>query len=115
MKLLLSALLACCMTASFAAGEIRFAPEKDYGPFVYQTAEGRVEGLSIDILDAVKSGLDAPVLMLPAQPLAAILEAARERAQDSLFSKEFTERFRGKHDAFLRKYTELRQLLVSSR
>jgi ABC-type amino acid transport substrate-binding protein len=77
MKLLLSALLACCMTASFAAGEIRFAPEKDYGPFVYQTAEGRVEGLSIDILDAVKSGLDAPVLMLPAQPLAAILEAAR--------------------------------------
>ena len=63
------------------------------------------------------SGTMAPVsrLMRSVSDLLAILEAARERAQDSLFSKEFTERFRGKHDAFLRKYTELRQLLVSSR
>jgi ABC-type amino acid transport substrate-binding protein len=111
MKLLLSALLACCMTASFAAGEIRFAPEKDYGPFVYQTAEGRVEGLSIDILDAVKSGLDAPVLMLPAQPLAAILEAARRGEVDLISSLRPTPE-RSAYLAFTSPYVQVPAVLV---
>ena len=63
------------------------------------------------------SGTTPPVsrLMRSVSDLLAILEAARERAQESLFSREFTERFRGKHDAFLRKYAELRQSLSRAR
>lgn len=63
------------------------------------------------------SGAMPPVsrLMQSVSDLLAILQAARARAQDSLFSREFTERFRGKHDMFLRKYSEVNQLLLSSR
>jgi ABC-type amino acid transport substrate-binding protein len=108
---LLAVLLACRMGAALAAGEIRFAPEKDYGPFVYQTAEGRVEGLSIDILEAVKSGLDAPVLMLPAQPLAAILEAARRGEVDLISSLRPTPE-RSAYLAFTSPYVQVPAVLV---
>lgn len=108
---LLVVLLACRMGAALAAGEIRFAPEKDYGPFVYQTAEGRVEGLSIDILEAVKSGLDSPVLMLPAQPLAAILEAARRGEVDLISSLRPTPE-RSAYLAFTSPYVQVPAVLV---
>jgi len=108
---LLVVLLACRMGAALAAGEIRFAPEKDYGPFVYQTAEGRVEGLSIDILEAIKSGLDAPVLMLPAQPLAAILEAARRGEVDLISSLRPTPE-RSAYLAFTSPYVRVPAVLV---
>jgi hypothetical protein len=77
MKHLLTFALACGMAPALVLAQIRFAPEKDYGPFVYQTAEGRVEGLSIDILEALKPGLDAPVLTLPAQPRWTVLSGVR--------------------------------------
>jgi DNA-binding NtrC family response regulator len=51
----------------------------------------------------------APVsrLMRNVADLVAILDLARERSQQALFSREFAERFRGKHEAFLRKYSEI--------
>ena len=55
MKHLLTLWWTCLTIATAsAAGEIRFAPEKDYGPFVSETAAGGVEGLSIDMLAAIK-------------------------------------------------------------
>jgi DNA-binding NtrC family response regulator len=64
------------------------------------------------------SGMTAhPVsrLMRNVSDLLGMLETARERAQEAMFSKEFTERFRGKHDAFLKKYAELTRMLNKSR
>jgi ABC-type amino acid transport substrate-binding protein len=94
-----------------AAREIRFAPEKDYGPFVSETAAGGVEGLSIDVLDAIKGGLDAPVLTLPAQPLAAILEAARRGEVDLISSLRPTPE-RSTYLAFTSPYVQVPAVLV---
>lgn len=113
MKNLLSLALVCGMAPApaLALGQIRFAPEKDYGPFVYQTAEGRVEGLSIDILEALKPGLDAPVLTLPAQPLSAILEAAQRGEVDLISSLRPTPE-RSAYLAFTAAYVQVPAVLV---
>ena len=102
-----------CLTivTAGAAGEIRFAPEKDYGPFVSETAAGGVEGLSIDMLEAIKGGLDAPVVTLPAQPLAAILEAARRGEVDLVSSLRPTPE-RSAYLAFTSPYVQVPAVLV---
>lgn len=69
-----------------AVPEIRFAPEKDYGPFVFETPDGKVRGLSVDMLDAMRPLLDEPVTTLPAQPLTRILEAAQRGEVDLVSS-----------------------------
>lgn len=84
-KLFLLGLL-CDLGASMAEANYRFAPEKDYGPFVYQTPDGKVVGLSIDFLDAIKPGLDSPVQVLPPQSLSGILEAAQRGEVDLISS-----------------------------
>ncbi|MFZ2870572.1 transporter substrate-binding domain-containing protein [Zavarzinia sp.] len=56
---------------------IRFAPEKDYGPFVYRDESGQILGLSVDILREVATAGDLSVDMLPARSLGDILEAVR--------------------------------------
>ena len=112
MKHLLTLLWMCLSVATAdAAGEIRFAPEKDYGPFVSENAVGGVEGLSIDILDAIKAGLDAPVITLPAQPLAAILEAARRGEVDLISSLRPTPE-RSAYLAFTSPYVQVPAVLV---
>jgi ABC-type amino acid transport substrate-binding protein len=111
MKLLLKLALVCGMAPAMAEGEIRFAPEKDYGPFVFQNAEGQVTGLSIDILEALKPGLDAPVLMLPAQPLAVILEAAKRGEVDLISSLRPTPE-RSAYLAFTSPYVQVPAVLV---
>ena len=111
MKLLLVLALLCGMGPARAEGEIRFAPEKDYGPFVFQDAEGRVAGLSIDILEALKPGLDAPVMVLPAQPLAVILEAARRGEVDLISSLRPTPE-RLAYLAFTAPYVQVPAVLV---
>ena len=65
---------------------LRFAPEKDYGPFIYETHEGQVEGLSADFLNAMAAQGELQIDTLPAQPLAAILEAARQGQVDLISS-----------------------------
>ena len=111
MKQLLTLALVCSMASAAAEGQIRFAPEKDYGPFVYQNAEGRVVGLSIDMLEALKTGLDAPVLTLPAQPLAAILEAAQRGEVDLISSLRPTPE-RSAYLAFTSAYVQVPAVLV---
>ncbi len=49
-------------------------------------------------------------LMRTLADLSAVLDLARERSQQALFSREFAERFRSKHSAFLRKYSEMMAL-----
>ena len=102
-----------CLTIAMAgaAGEIRFAPEKDYGPFVSETAAGGVEGLSIDMLEAIKGGLDAPIVTLPAQPLAAILEAAQGGEVDLISSLRPTPE-RSAYLAFTSPYVQVPAVLV---
>lgn len=112
MKYLLTLWWTCLTIATAgAAGEIRFAPEKDYGPFVSETAAGGVEGLSIDILEAIKGGLDAPVITLPAQPLATILEAARRGEVDLISSLRPTPE-RSAYLAFTSPYVQVPAVLV---
>jgi ABC-type amino acid transport substrate-binding protein len=112
MKHLLTLWWTCLTIATAgAAGEIRFAPEKDYGPFVSETAAGGVEGLSIDILDAIKGGLSAQVLTLPAQPLATILEAARRGEVDLISSLRPTPERSG-YLAFTSPYVQVPAVLV---
>jgi ABC-type amino acid transport substrate-binding protein len=112
MKTLLTLLLvAFGLTSVHAAGEIRFAPEKDYAPFIYQSSQGKVEGLSVDILDALKAGLDAPVLNLPAQPLATILEAAQRGEVDLISSLRPTPE-RSAYLAFTSPYVQVPAVLV---
>lgn len=111
MKLLFSLALFFGSVASMAEGEIRFAPEKDYGPFVYQTADGKVVGLSIDILEALKPGLDSPVQVLPPQSLAVILEAAKRGEVDLISSLRPTPE-RSAYLAFTSPYVQVPAVLV---
>lgn len=68
------------------AEAVRFAPERDYGPFVYVDENGRVAGLSIDLLERIRRVAGFELRMLPAQPLAAQLELARRGRVDLLSS-----------------------------
>ena len=71
---------------ALAAPTVRFAPERDYGPFVYLTEEGRIAGLSIDILDLLVREAGLEITMLPARPLAEQLAATRRGEVDLLSS-----------------------------
>jgi ABC-type amino acid transport substrate-binding protein len=111
MKTLLALALLGGMASAVAQPEIRFAPEKDYGPFVYQDAQGQVVGLSIDILEALKPGLDSPVRTLPAQPLAEILAAAQRGEVDLISSLRPTPE-RSVYLAFTTPYVQVPAVLV---
>lgn len=68
------------------AGEaIRFAPEKDYGPFVYVDDRNEVRGLSVDMLAAISLAAGIEVVTLPARSLSEILAMA-ERGEVDLIS-----------------------------
>ena len=111
MKFLLLFALLCGSTFSVAAGKIRFAPEKDYGPFVYEAADGKVVGLSIDILEELKPGLESPVQVLTPQPLSAILEAAQRGEVDLISSLRPTPE-RSAYLAFTSPYVQVPAVLV---
>ncbi len=65
---------------------VRWAPEQDYGPFVYADAIGNVQGLSVDFLRAIgeKTGLE----FTPTAPMSLkdILEQAKQRQVDVITS-----------------------------
>jgi ABC-type amino acid transport substrate-binding protein len=84
---LAGALAIALLAASGAPGApLRFAPERDYGPFVFVGDEGAVEGLSIDLLRLVQQHTGLRIEMLPAQPLQRNLEQARRGEVDLLSS-----------------------------
>jgi ABC-type amino acid transport substrate-binding protein len=57
--------------------QLRFAPEADYGPFVFRAADGQVTGLSIDLLELVVEQTGLSVALLSPQPLSGILDGLR--------------------------------------
>lgn len=66
--------------------QIRFAPERDFGPFVYQSAEGAVAGLSIDMLDAIARNAGLDIRTLEPRALHEQLDAMRRGEVDLLSS-----------------------------
>lgn len=65
---------------------IRFAPERDYGPFVYVENDGTLAGLSVDYLRAISRVTGLPVTYLPAAPLDSNLALARQGQVDLVSS-----------------------------
>jgi len=92
----------------------RFAPEIDYGPFVYQDRQGRLRGLSIDMLDEMRRQMAMPVSILPARPLAEQLAAVRRGEVDFLSSLRPTPE-RAQYLAFSRPYVRVPAVLVGRR
>ena len=103
--------LVCAAPSVLAVPTVRFAPEKDYGPFVFETADGRVQGLSIDVLEALLPQLDVALTMLPAQPLSAILDAARRGEVDLVSSLRPTPE-RAAYLSFTAPYVQVPAVLV---
>jgi ABC-type amino acid transport substrate-binding protein len=64
----------------------RFAPESDYGPFVFTAADGQPQGLSIDMLRLAQRRTGLKLESLPPRPLKELLEAARRGRVDLLSS-----------------------------
>lgn len=91
----LSLWLACAGVSGHAAGpstpSIRFAPEKDYPPFIFVDEQGRLQGLSVDILEAIKPQLGLTIETLPAAPLAQILSDLKAGRADLVSSLRSTE------------------------
>jgi ABC-type amino acid transport substrate-binding protein len=72
---------------ALAAGvELRFAPEADYGPFVYADAQGRVGGLSVELLQALAPLGGFQVRTLPPRSLHEILSATQRGEVDVISS-----------------------------
>ncbi|MBL8343055.1 MAG: transporter substrate-binding domain-containing protein [Rubrivivax sp.] len=90
---------------------VRFAPERDYGPFVYEAEDGRIAGLSVDILQLVQQHAGFEVTMLPPRPLAEQLAAARRGEVDLLSSLRPTAE-RGEYLLFSAPYVSVPAVLV---
>ena len=90
----------------------RFAPEIDYGPFVYQDRQGRVRGLSIDLLDEMQRHADLPLQMLPPRPLTEQLAAVRRGEVELLSSLRPTPE-RAQYLSFSRPYVRVPAVLVA--
>lgn len=108
---LLAALLALPCAAADSGQAIRFAPEKDYGPFVFEDGQGRVQGLSVELLQALQPRLSQPLLTLPAQPLAQILAATQRGDVDLISSLRVTSE-RSAYLDFTAPYVQVPAVLV---
>jgi ABC-type amino acid transport substrate-binding protein len=90
---------------------VRFAPEADYGPFVYRDAEGRIRGLSVDLLNRVVRHAGVAMQTLPARPLAEILDGARRGEVDLITSLRPTPE-RAEFLGFTRPYVQVDAIVV---
>jgi ABC-type amino acid transport substrate-binding protein len=93
---------------------LRFAPEADYGPFVFQGPEGRIMGLSVDLLERLTATAGWQLEMLPARPLSENLAAARRGEVDLLSSLRPTPE-RAAYLAFSPPYVSIPAVLVRRR
>ncbi len=94
------------------AGALRFAPEADYGPFVYAGPNGQVQGLSIDMLGLIVAATGLSVRPLSPQPLARILDGLRRSEIDFTSSLRPTPE-RGAYLSFTRPYVEIPAVLAT--
>lgn len=90
---------------------VRFAPEQDYGPFVFQGEDGQVRGLSIDMLDAIAARGGLQITTLPPSSLAEILDAA-ERGEVDLISSLRPTPERAAFLAFTHPYVSVPAVLI---
>lgn len=116
--LVLAALLAIAASAppvraqgGAAALDVRFGPEADYGPFVYAGTDGRVHGLSVDLLDLVAQQSGLRIQTLPPRPLKELLDMARKGDVDLISSLRPTPE-RAAFLAFSRPYVAVPAVVV---
>lgn len=93
------------------AQPVRFAPERDYGPFVFQREDGRIDGLSVEMLAALQQRAGLTVTTLPARPLSEQLEALRRREADLVSSLRATPE-RGEYALFTLPYVSVPAVVV---
>lgn len=91
---------------------VRFAPQRDFGPYVYQGADGRLHGLSVELVERLQARLDLQMLTLPAGPQAQQLQALRERRADLISSLRPTPE-RGQYLLFTHPYARVPAVLVT--
>lgn len=89
----------------------RMAPEQDYGPFVFQRADGEIDGLSVEMLHLVTRVSGVRVTVLPARPLAEQLAAVRRGEADLVTSLRPTPE-RGAYLLFTRPYVTVPTVLA---
>lgn len=94
--------------------EARFGAEADYGPFVYAESDGRVSGLSVDMLDLIARHSALRVQTLPPRPLKELLEGVKQRQIDLLSSLRPTPE-RSAYLLFSRPYVSVPAVLVLRR
>lgn len=93
------------------AQPVRFAPERDYGPFVFQREDGRIDGLSVEMLGLLQQHTGLTVATLPARPLREQLDALRRREADLLSSLRATPE-RGEYALFTLPYVSVPAVVV---
>jgi len=101
-------------TPSFSAPPaqtLRFAPERDYGPFVFAGDDGQVQGLSVDLLQRVAAAADLRVQTLAAAPLAEQLALLRQGQVDLVSSLRPTPE-RAAYLAFTQPYVQVPAIVV---
>ncbi len=93
------------------AQAVRFAPERDYGPFVFQRADGKIDGLSVEMLSLLQQRVGLSVTTLPARPLNEQLQALRSREADLVSSLRATPE-RGEYALFTLPYVSVPAVVV---
>ena len=111
--LLLAALLASpALATPEGLQTVRFAPERDYGPFVFADDTGRVQGLSVDLLERLAPAAGLRLQTLPAAPLREQLALLRAGGADLVSSLRPTPE-RAEYLAFTRPYVSVPAILVA--
>lgn len=116
-RLLPAGVLAVLAAGALAEGwpgpsqPVRLAPERDYGPFVFQREDGRIDGLSIEMLELLRPATGLQIEMLAPQPLQQQLDALRERRADLVTSLRATPE-RAEFAAFTLPYVSVPALVV---
>jgi ABC-type amino acid transport substrate-binding protein len=90
---------------------VRFAPEKDYGPFIFQDERGQLQGLSHDILQALLPLANLELINLPPRPLAEILTQAKSGEVDLVSSLRATPE-RAQYMGFTKPYVAVPAVLI---
>lgn len=104
--------LADLQPAQAATPEIvRFAPERDYGPFVFADEDGQVKGLSVELLERIAPAAGLQLQTLPPAPLSQQLTLLRAGGADLVSSLRPTPE-RAAYLAFTRPYVNVPAILV---
>ena len=96
---------------SSAPQTVRFVPERDYGPFVFADDDGRVRGLSVDLLERLAPAAGLQLQVLPPAPLAEQLARLRSGEAELVSSLRPTPE-RATYLAFTRPYVSVPAILV---